>query len=214
MDENSSAVFYDDYTIFLLNYWKDIDTYLDIRRQRSDALNKDEFSGTIFEDDDDCSSRTNPKLLDRNKHMKTAVIDNQDRFLNRSIVTENKKASIFVAAEERLRNIETHLGIVVAPIDKDMFTRIRILEEKILKIEQHYPQIAAHCFNYGKAEKEASSRPGGRVSKPDHLEKSGILKKSSKKGNLATSASSTSASIVDLKSKLSKLKEKLIMKKN
>jgi hypothetical protein len=39
------------------------------------------------------------------------------------------------------------------------------LEDKILKIEQFYPQIAAHVFNYGQAEVEASTKPGGRISK-------------------------------------------------
>ena len=146
--------------------------------------------------------------------MKTAVIDNHDKYLTRSITSENKNPAIFSAAEERIRNIETHLGIIVAPADKNLYARIRVLEDKILKIEQHYPQIAAHCFNYGKAEKEASSRPGGRVSKSDHVEKSKISKKNGKGTNINSSLSASSASIVELQNKLSKLKEKLIMKQN
>lgn len=168
----------------------------------------------MISNEDYFTSRTNPKLLERDKHMKTAVIDSQDRYLNRSIVLENIRPTTFYAAEERVRNIETHLGIIVAPTDKSLYARIRILEDKILKIEQHYPQIAAHCFNYGKAEREASSKPGGRVSKTEHIEKLRISKKNDKGINAVPSLNTSPSSIVDIKSKLSKLKEKLILKKN
>jgi hypothetical protein len=55
--------------------------------------------------------------------------------------------------------------IMTVPLDKNLVERVKILEDKILKIEQYYPQIAAHVFNYGKAEAQASMRPGGRVSR-------------------------------------------------
>lgn len=106
--------------------------------------------------------------VNRQEHIKTAVIDNQDRFLSRTITFDGPDSDQFVAAEERIRNIETHLGILTAPCDKGLYERIKILEDKIMKIEQQYPQIAAHCFNYGQVEREASRRPGGRVSKPEY----------------------------------------------
>lgn len=136
--------------------------------------------------------------------MKTAVIDNQDRFLTRSIASEVPESKIFVAAEERIKNLETHLGIITAPCDKDLYTRIKAVEDKILKIEQHYPQIAAHCFNYGRAEKVASTRPGGRVSKID-LNKRPVAKKLS--GIEADSVQELHEKMVKLREKLVKIKK-------
>lgn len=143
--------------------------------------------------------------------MKTAVIDNQDRLLSRSIMVEPNESRHFVAAEESIRNIETHLGIIVAPSDKSLFERIQVLEDKILKIEQHYPQIAAHCFNYGKAEKAASSRPGGRVSRFDAVE--GLSKKNRKVSVQKQDSATKPISVQDLETKMAQLKRKLSTKK-
>lgn len=66
--------------------------------------------------------------------------------------------------EDRVRAMEKHLGFIIEPIDKDLNQRIKILEEKILRIEHQFPQIATNFFNYGQAEIRASSRPGGRIS--------------------------------------------------
>lgn len=153
------------------NIDEDISEFITERQKILDDDNKGEFTQTTLLDSS-TSARTHPTNFDKSSHMKTAVIDNQDRLLNRSIVVEDsKRSNIFNAAEERIGNIEGHLGIVTAHCDIDLYTRIKIIEDKILKIEQHYPQIAAHCFNYGRAEREASRRPGGRVSKPDITKK-------------------------------------------
>lgn len=66
--------------------------------------------------------------------------------------------------EDRMRAIEKHLGFIIEPIDKDLNQRIKILEEKILRIEHQFPQIATNFFNYGQAEIRASLKPGGRIS--------------------------------------------------
>lgn len=157
--------------------------------------NQDEFVAHGLEAS---SARTHPASLDRSSHMKTAVVDNQDRILNRTIMFAEEENKHFNAAEERIRNLETHLGLVTAPVDKDLYARIKTIEDKILKIEQLYPQIAAHCFNYGRAERVASTRPGGRVSKLD----AGIKKGRPKK---ATEAES----VQDIHTKMLKLREKL-----
>lgn len=180
-----------------------------ILRTSNDKSNCEEFTTEINEAADEYSARTSPSLIDRNKHMKTAVIDNQDKFLKRSLMLEPENSKLFVAAEERIRNLETHFGVLTAPCDKDLFARIKILEDKVLKIEQHYPQIAAHCFNYGNAEREASQRPGGRVTK---MEEPAAKRKALKPATLK-SQKNLASSAVEIKNQINAIKEKLKNKK-
>lgn len=183
---------------------EDIADFIVERQKLLDSDNRDEFS---LPSHLDCSTsaRTHPKSFDKTSHMKTAVIDNQDRLLNRSMIADDnvKRTKKFDAADERIQNLEGHLGIVTAHCDLDLYTRIKIIEDKILKIEQHYPQIAAHCFNYGRAEKEASRRPGGRVSKPD----------STKKIKLKIPKSKDLESVHEIHEKMLHLKDKIANKK-
>lgn len=157
---------------------KDLDDVITSQRAIIDSRNQEEFIETV--DGVDLPARLCPRKVIKENHIKSTVVDNQEGPLSRSIVssTSGKLVSphglnifsdpdrpTFNGLEERVRNIETHLSIVVAPLDKSLAERVKILEDKILKIEQFYPQIAAHVFNYGQAEVEASTRPGGRVSK-------------------------------------------------
>lgn len=168
----------------------DMDAFLALKQAKTNASNQEEFIDTVALESSD-ASRVRAKLLRTEEHIVSSVVDNQDGPLSRSVISSTSgklisphgndqswgpetKTSFHM--DERVRNIETHMGIVVSPADRSLLDRIKVLEDKILKIEQFYPQIAAHVFNYGKAEVEASSRPGGRVSKlPGH---SGQKKKS------------------------------------
>ena len=100
--------------------------------------------------------------------MKTAVVDasSVNMFVGAAAKTEGKSGKDLFqeGLDERIRNVETHLGILQPPSNMSLIERVKILEDKILKIEQIYPQIAERCFNYGVAEALASTRPGGRVS--------------------------------------------------
>lgn len=158
-----------------------IGSFLREKRRTINTSNIEEFIDTIEEakDESEPASRCAAKLLDRDIHIRSTAVDNQDGPLSRSLISTTSGALVsphgivgssseqiyFDGLEERVRNLETHMGIVVAPLDKSLAERVKVLEDKILKIEEFYPQIAAHVFNYGKAEVEASSRPGGRVSK-------------------------------------------------
>lgn len=157
----------------------DVDSFLASKRAKVNASNQEEFIDTITMENTD-ASRTKTKALCRTDHIVSSVVDNQDGPLSRSVISSTSGKLISphgyeqhgstttgsrLNLEERVRNIETHMGIVVSPLERTLVDRIKVLEDKILKIEQFYPQIAAHVFNYGKAEVEASSRPGGRVSK-------------------------------------------------
>lgn len=162
---------------------KEIEIFIQNKRKHIDETNREEFIESVKgEEEEFGASRTCTKRLEKDLHIKASVVDNQDGPLSRSLLvssTSNKLVSphgvaitydhserpIFNGIEERVRNVETHLGIVVAPLDKSLLERVKILEDKILRIEQLYPQIASHVFNYGRAEIEASSKPGGRVSR-------------------------------------------------
>ena len=158
---------------------QEMEEFIRSKRATVNVSNQEEFLETVG--DAGQAARTSTREIERESHIRASVVDNQEGPLSRSLITstsgklvsphgvaitfDGAERPVFNALEERVRNIETHLGIVVAPLDKSLVQRVKILEDKILKIEQFYPQIAAHVFNYGKAEMEASSRPGGRVSR-------------------------------------------------
>lgn len=177
---------------------EEIGSYILLQQQRSDVNNRVEFTCS---EDIECA-RTSAIQVSRQEHIKTAVIDNQDRFLSRSLNLDKQEPLKFNAAEERLCNLESHLGILTAPCDKNLFSRIKAVEDKILKIEQQYPQIAAHCFNYGEMEREASRRPGGRVSKPE----------AKTKIKIRMPATLDSAKVYEMQEKMQDLKKKLSKK--
>lgn len=157
-----------------------VESFLHDKRQTINASNVEEFIDTVEgAKGEPETARCAARLIDRNVHIRSTAVDNQDGPLSRSILSSTSGTLVsphgtvaasgervhFDGLEERVRNLETHMGIVVAPLDKSLAERVKVLEDKILKIEEFYPQIAAHVFNYGRAEVEASLRPGGRVSR-------------------------------------------------
>lgn len=201
----------------------DIEDFISERTAYTAISNSEEFID--FNENESCSKVTTVKI-DKTVHIQATVADNQDGPLQKSISTtsgmlvsphhsirDSQGAFKFNALEERVRNIETHVGIVLAPVDKSLSDRVKILEDKILRIEQYYPQIAAHVFNYGKAEAEASSRPGGRVSKlPKTSEKEDLKSKSKKQRRLEESSIDTD-SLDYLKKRMAQIKCDLLKKR-
>ncbi len=187
---------------------EEIDGFLKEKRQAIDASNVEEFIDVgsplghgLW------SARLNARQLSQETHIRATVVDNHEGPLSRSVGTTSGKLvsphggsmpsydvalrdrehfGTFNALEERLRNVETHLGIVVAPIDRSLTERVKVLEDKILKIEQYYPQIAVHVFNYGQAEVDASSRPGGRVSRVPNAPSGGTKRRAREDASLGT----------------------------
>jgi hypothetical protein len=198
----------------------DIAAFQSEQRIHADRSNRSEFVDTEKVELGNGCSRTSPASIDRKLQMKTAVVDNSDgpliKSVNQSLLypfseleTHQSGGAFFCAAEERIRNLETHLGIVTVPIDKNLYERIKIVEDKILKIEQHYPQIAAHCFNYGKAEVDASYRPKGRVSHYFQEEKSRKRRKQIK-AEETKAMQLDDSSLQSLKNRMAQLKERLL----
>jgi hypothetical protein len=65
--------------------------------------------------------------------------------------------------EERIRNVENTLGII-SPMQypSDMYARLKVVEEKIMRMEELYPQISAHLLNY---QDRTDNRLGGRITR-------------------------------------------------
>lgn len=174
-------------------------------------------------------SRLSSKKLEQSEYIHTSVVDSQEGPLSRYTVssTTGKLVSPHTSAveqtgsfgvhpfEERVRNIESHCGIVEAPFDRTLAERVKILEDKILRIEHFYPQIATHVFNYGKAELEASNRPGGRVSKVPGLTNVKVKRSKPEGEDVLTSQElpKNHQSLTSLKSRMAELKSRLLKKK-
>ena len=89
------------------------------------------------------------------------MVENQDGPLARSV--NRVRASESNPVEERLKNLETHMGISTPSFPADVYMRLKVLEDKIMKIEEFFPQIALHNFNY--TGNESKFHKSGRVSR-------------------------------------------------
>jgi hypothetical protein len=117
--------------------------------------------------------------------------------------------------EERLRNLETHLSLVSPPhYPSDVYARLKALEDKIMKMEELYPQIAAHLLNY---QESAEINLGGRVTRAPGFYKElrsvkkknrGLLRKETPIGVEIEAAHASEL----LKNKMAQLKNKLMNK--
>ncbi len=117
--------------------------------------------------------------------------------------------------EERLRNLEAHLDVVSPPhYPSDVYARLKVLEDKVMKMEQNYPQIAAHLLNY---QESADVNLGGRVTRaPGFYKELRILKKKTRgtvrrEAPIGVEIEAAHASEL-LKNKMAQLKNKLMNK--
>lgn len=128
------------------------------------ASNKQEFISPHAEDEE-ISARTNIAAINRKIQMKTQVVENIDGPLARSststkdsshltkyqdsAMTSHLESSTFNnGLEERCKNIETLLGLTAKPLEAELYRRIKVIEEKIMGIEQNFPKLAVNNFHY------------------------------------------------------------------
>lgn len=126
-------------------------------------------------------------------------------------MSKKKDIPAFDYVEERLRNVENHLSILPnIQYQNDVYARLKIIEDKIMRMEELYPQIAAHLLNY---QDRADNRTGGRVTRAPGFYKELLITKK-KKSNTADAPISVNLDAVQaadiLKSKMEDLKNKLI----
>ncbi len=92
-----------------------------------------------------------------NYQIPSCVVDNHDGHLIRSLLKKNSTEND--AVDERLKNLEHKFGITnSSTYSSDVYARLKILEDKILKIEEFYPQIAVHTMLY--SDKDSSIKSG------------------------------------------------------
>ncbi|KAG7443157.1 uncharacterized protein BT62DRAFT_904406 [Guyanagaster necrorhizus] len=139
---------------------KSISQYLGRNRARNDASNRAEFLRPTSETS---CARTDAKTLDRDTQMKYDIAKNEDGPLRRttkkekgSVLDEKGKQKVDRADEsltnpavfERIADIEAHLAVHYVPSSPaSLLTRIRFLEEHIIRLEKEYPPWAALHFN-------------------------------------------------------------------
>mgnify|MGYP005616129775 CR=1 FL=1 len=96
--------------------------------------------------------------------------------------------------KERLTNLEGLLG--VDGTKNDVLIRLKILEDKMIRIEELYPQVAVRVFKY---EQEAPKGTGRLSKAPDLFTDN----------NAAAQGNSQSAKIEEMKQRLSELRSAL-----
>ena len=125
-------------------------------------------------------------------------------------MVKKKDPSASDYVEERLRNVENTLGIV-SPVQypSDVYARLKVIEDKIMRMEEFYPQIAAHLLNY---QDRTDNRLGGRITRaPGFYKELLITKKKKKTEEAPISVNLDAAQASDiLKSKMEDLKNKLM----
>ena len=155
------------------------------------------------------SARTSSYPFGQEGHIKSYIVDNQEGALSRYMV-KKKDPSASDYVEERLRNVENTLGIV-SPVHypSDVYARLKIIEDKIMRMEEIYPQIAAHLLNY---QDRTDNRLGGRITRaPGFYKELLITKKKKKTEEAPISVNLDAAQASDiLKSKMEDLKNKLM----
>ncbi|CAG8531944.1 12807_t:CDS:2 [Acaulospora colombiana] len=134
-----------------------INAFIQLKKSEINDSNRAEFLRKSSSDDVSSCARSDAAEINRNIQMKFDVVNNNDGPLARSTfssknqINDGKKRPLTElpsGVEERLQNIEKHLGVnIVAPIPLDVYARIKILEAKIIQIEQDHPQWAAVNFN-------------------------------------------------------------------
>lgn len=158
---------------------------------------------------DNGASRTSSYPFGQEGHIKSYIVDNQDGALSR-YMTKKKDPSASDYVEERLRNVENCLGIV-SPVHypSDVYSRLKVIEDKIMRMEELYPQISAHLLNY---QERADNRTGGRVTRAPGFYKDILITKKKKTNNVAPiNVNLDAAQAADiLKNKMSDLKNKLM----
>lgn len=127
-------------------------------------------------------------------------------------MAKNKEPAASDYVEERLRNVENHLGIISPTIyPSDFYARLKAVEDKIMRMEELYPQISAHLLNY---QERSDDRVGGRVTRAPGFYKELMITKKKKKSNVSdtpigVSLDAAQASDI-LKNKMEDLKKKIM----
>lgn len=124
-------------------------------------------------------------------------------------MSRKKDSALTDYVEERLRNVENQVGIISPQYPSDVYARLKAVEDKIMRMEELYPQISAHLLNY---QDRADTRTGGRVTRAPGFYKELMITKKKKSSNdapITVNLDAVQASDI-LKNKMEDLKNKLM----
>lgn len=134
----------------LVGTFKTMDN-VDARKDKNSSANS-----ALFSSGHDLNTRFNDNFVCANSKQ------SEDDGVTYPRPPENSTVNTSDLIKERLSIIEEHIG--VAPSDNDILIRLRIIEDKIMRIEEQYPQVAIRVFKYT----SEAPKGVGRVSKtPD-----------------------------------------------
>ena len=138
---------------------EEINDFLDERRATKAARNSSEFLS------DSTNGKPAMERLEVKEFQRSVIaVDNvEGPALTKSIA--HNESTLEAINEQRVGELE---GLLKVPRKDGAVTigeRIKILEDKILWIEEHYPQVAYTCFDYSQ-DKVQEKR--GRVTRPKH----------------------------------------------
>ncbi|TEB10257.1 hypothetical protein FA13DRAFT_1653236 [Coprinellus micaceus] len=106
-------------------------------------------------------ARTDAKPINRDEQMKYDIAKNNEGSLSRTMKASGPKQSEmsaedeervtavrYPALDERLQNLETHFAVRYVPSPpRTLISRLKMLEDHIIKLEKEYPPWAALHFN-------------------------------------------------------------------
>lgn len=106
-------------------------------------------------------ARTDAKPINRDEQMKYDIAKNNEGPLSRTMKASGPKqpemsaedeervtAARYPALDERLQNVETHFAVRYVPSPpRTLISRLKMLEDHIIKLEKEYPPWASLHFN-------------------------------------------------------------------
>lgn len=130
---------------------KEMDLFVNKKRSVINKRNKSEFTD---KEKEHSSSKTAIRKIDRSSQLKTVVVENwdgprksvSDQSPGLEHLADRSEQDLLLGAAKRLAVIEEHLKIKANA--KDILSRIKRVEDRILEIEQKYPYLALYNFNY------------------------------------------------------------------
>ena len=88
------------------------------------------------------SAKTSPYPFGQEGHIKSYIVDNKEGALSRYMAKKKDPSGGLDYVEERLKNIENQFGLIPASVyPSDVYSRLKVIEDKIMRMEELYPQI-------------------------------------------------------------------------
>lgn len=125
----------------------ELDDYVRERKVEKVTLNRTEF---VKKEEKDTSTSG---LLDVKEYQRSVfAVDNSDaHWLAKSVIPS--ELTIDEINRERVGKLEDLLKIPLKDCRLSINERLKVIEDKLLWIEEHYPQVASVCFDYSKDKK-------------------------------------------------------------